>query len=111
MSATTEYDHLIFPQKLSSGNYLCVYSGGHNNVVGLICTYTYNEDTPEDYMKNEDMVDTMVDDIMEEMERKNGKICDNSYSSCGEEHEMYNNTYYPSDSLEQNNIDNIYMDL
>ena len=28
-------------------------------------------------------------DILDEMEWKNGKICDDSDSSCGEEHEIY----------------------
>ena len=34
----------------------------------------------------------MGDDIMEAMEWKNGKMYDVSDSSCGEEHEIYNDT-------------------
>ena len=30
----------------------------------------------------------MIDYILDEMECKNGKICDDSDSSCGEEHEI-----------------------
>ena len=37
-------------------------------------------------MTYEDVVDTIVDDMMYGMEWKNGKIFDDSYSSCGEEH-------------------------
>ena len=36
MSATGEYDHLIFPQNFSSGDFLSVYDAGKNNVVVLI---------------------------------------------------------------------------
>ena len=34
------------------------------------------------------MVDTIVDDMLEEMELENGKICDDSDSTCGQEHKM-----------------------
>ena len=40
-------------------------------------------------MPYEEVVDTMGDDILDEMEWKNGNICDDYYSSCGEEHEIY----------------------
>ena len=39
-------------------------------------------------MPDDEVVDTMVDDIMEEMELKHGKLCDESDSRCWEEHEM-----------------------
>ena len=39
-------------------------------------------------MLYEEVVDTMGDYMLDEMEWKNGKICDDSDSSCGEEHEM-----------------------
>ena len=70
MSATREDDHLIFPQKLSSSDYFCVYDSGDNNVVSLIHINTYSAYTPYDYITDEDMVDTMEDDILEEMEQK-----------------------------------------
>ena len=49
--------------------------------------------TPESSDKTEaeipeDSVDTMWNDIIEAMEWRNCKICDDSDSSCGEEHEM-----------------------
>ena len=50
-------------------------------------------------MKYEDMVDTMGDDMLEAMELKNGKMCDESYSKCGVEHEMDDDTYSLSDAL------------
>ena len=34
-------------------------------------------------MADQDVFDTRGDDMMEEMEHKNGKICDDSDSSCG----------------------------
>ena len=34
----------------------------------------------------------MGDDMLDEMERKNGKICDDSDSSYGEKHEMVDET-------------------
>ena len=37
-------------------------------------------------MTDADVFDTMVDDILEAMERKNGKIYDNSDYICEEEH-------------------------
>ena len=78
------YDHFIFPQRFSSGDYLFVYADGDNNVVGLIHSTLDSEDTPEYCVPDEYMVDTMGDNIMEEMERKNRKICDDSDSSFGE---------------------------
>ena len=39
-------------------------------------------------MPYEQVFDTMGDDMLDEMELKNGKICDDSDSSCVEEHEI-----------------------
>ena len=39
-------------------------------------TPLYCEDKPEDYMQDEDVFDTIGDDILEAMEQKNGKIYD-----------------------------------
>ena len=39
-------------------------------------------------MPYEEVVDTMGYYILDEMEFKNGKICDDSDSICGQEHEM-----------------------
>ena len=52
-------------------------------------------------MTDDDMVDNMGDYILEEMERKNGKICDDYYSSFGKEHEIDNYTYSLYDALEK----------
>ena len=38
-------------------------------------------------------------DMLEAMELKNGKICDDYYSSCGGEHEMDYDTYSLYDPL------------
>ena len=43
-------------------------------------------------MPFEEVVDTMGDYMLYEMEFKIGKICDDSDSSCGEEHEIYDDT-------------------
>ena len=43
-------------------------------------------DTPEAEMPYKKVDDTMEDDMMDEMEWKNGKICDDYDSRCGEEH-------------------------
>ena len=58
-------------------------------------------DTPKADMPDEVVVDTVGDDMMESMEWKNGKICDDSDSRCGEEHEMDDDTQYRSDVLEK----------
>ena len=83
MSVNGEDDHLTFTQKFSSGDYLFVYAAGENNVVSLIQTNTYSEDTPDEYMSDQDVVDAMLNGMLEAMELKNGKICDDSYYSCG----------------------------
>ena len=73
----------FFTHKFSSGDYLSVYNTGDNNVVGLIHPTPDIEKTLEVYIPDQDVVDTMVADIMEAMELKNIKICDDSYSICG----------------------------
>ena len=101
MSTNAEYDHLIFTQKLSYGDYLFVYADGNNNIFGLIHPTPDSEYTLEVYITDEDVVDTMGDDIMESMEIKNGNIYDDYDYIFGEEHEMDDETYSLSDSLEQ----------
>ena len=92
---------MIFTQNFSFGQYLFFYATGDNIVVGLIHLTTDNEGTPEAYMEDDDVVDNMGDDILEEMEQKNGKICDDYYSSFGKEHEIDNYTYSLYDALEK----------
>ena len=48
---------------------------------------------------------TMVNGILESIYCENGKICDEFDCSCGEEHEMYDDTYYMPDALYENHID------
>ena len=108
MSSTGEDDHSFFPQKFSYSDYLFVYTDGNNNVVDLIHTTPDSADTPEACMPDEDVVDIMGDDMLEAMELKNGKICDDSDYACGGEHEMYYYTYYLSGTPE-NTRDNIYI--
>ena len=57
------------------------------------------------------MIDTMGDDMLEAMEHKCFKICDESDSSFGEEPEMDYDTYSMSYDLEQNTRDKIYIDI
>ena len=83
ISATGKYCHLIFPHKFSSGYYLFVYAAGYNIVVSLINPTPDSADTPEDYITDEDVVDTMGDDILEAMELKNSNIYDDSDSRLG----------------------------
>ena len=54
-------------------------------------------------------MDTMGDDILQEMEFKNGNIYDDSDSSLWEEHEMGYGTYSLPGDLEQHTRDNIYI--
>ena len=62
-------------------------------------------------MPDEDVVDTMGDYMMEAMELKYGKICDESYSSCGGEHAMDDDNYSLYDDIEKKYYGlNIYMD-
>ena len=50
-------------------------------------------------MKDQGVVDTMGDDMLEVMEQKNGKICYDYDYSCGEEHKMDGDTYSLSGAL------------
>ena len=88
MSAIGEDEHLIFTQKFSSGDYFFVYSTCDINFVGLIHNTPDSTDTLEAYAIYEYVVDTMGYDMLEEMELKNVRICDDSDYSCGREHEM-----------------------
>ena len=65
MFSTGEDEHLIYPQKLSSGDNFFVCASGENNAVGLIHANTDSEDTTEAYITDEDVVDTMRYDILE----------------------------------------------
>ena len=58
------------------------------------------KDRTQDDIPHENVVDTMLDDIMEAMEHKNGDICSNYDYSCVEEHAMDDKTYSLSDALE-----------
>ena len=46
MYATGEDDHLLFPKKLSSSDYLFVYAAGENNFFGLIYPIPDSADIP-----------------------------------------------------------------
>ena len=59
MSATREDGHLIFTQKLSSGDYFFVYADGDNNVVGLVQPTPDSAYTPEAYMSDGYVIDTL----------------------------------------------------
>ena len=83
MSATVEDEHFTSPQNFSSGDYLSIYATDDNNVVILIQSTPESADTQKADMPDEEMVDTMGDDITEEMECKNGNIFDDSGSSFG----------------------------
>ena len=82
-SSTGEDEQFFFTQMLSSGDYFFVYAAGENNGVGLIQPTPDSVDTPEAYITDEDVVDTIIVDILEAMELKNGLMCDDSYSSFG----------------------------
>ena len=82
----------MFSQKLYSGDYSFVYASDDNNIVVLIQTTPESADTLEDNMPYEDVVDTMGGYMLDKMECKNGKICNDSDSSCGEEHEIDDDT-------------------
>ena len=93
------------PQNFSSDDNLFFYTSGDNNVVRLIQPTPDSAYTMESYITDEDVVNTMVDDILEAMELKNGKICDASDSRCVRRYEMDDETYSLSDGLEQNTRD------
>ena len=58
---------MVIPQNLSSGDYLFVCDYGYNNVVGLIQPTPDGPDTLAAYIKDEGVVDTVVDDMLETM--------------------------------------------
>ena len=111
MSITREDDNFIFPCKLSSSDFSFVYVDYDYEVVGFLLPTTQSEDTPEAEITDEDVVDTMGDYMMEAMECKNCHIYDESDSSCGEEHEMNDETYSLSGVLDENIIDKIYIQI
>ena len=59
---------LDFSQKFYSGDYLSVYVSDDNNVVILIQTTPEIADTPEAEIPYGEVVDTMGDDMLDEME-------------------------------------------
>ena len=73
---------MIFQHKLFSGDYLFVYASDKNNVVVFIHPTPDNAYTPGDDIPDEEVVDTMLYDMLEVMGLKNGKICDDYDSRC-----------------------------
>ena len=59
---------LDFSQKFYSGDYLFVYAYYDNNVVVLIHPTPESEDTPKAEIPYEELVGTMGDDMLYEME-------------------------------------------
>ena len=100
-----------FSQKLFSGDYFSVYAYDENNVVVFIHPATESIDTLDDGMPYEEAVDTIVDDIIEAMEWKTFKICDESDSRCVYEHEMGYGTQSLYDSLEEYTRDKLLICL
>ena len=86
MSTTGEDGKFICSQKLSYDDYLFFYDDDYNNVVDLINTTPESEDTPQAEISDEDLVDTMLDDMLDDMECGNDRICDDDYYICGQEH-------------------------
>ena len=68
MSTTGKYYQLIFPQKLSSVDYLFICASDENNDIVLVQPTPYSEDTLEAEILYEDVVDIVVDYMLEEME-------------------------------------------
>ena len=67
MSTTGEDNHLIFPQKFSSSDYLFVYDYGDNNVVDLIHPIKDSAYTPEADILDKEVVETMGEDMLDSM--------------------------------------------
>ena len=82
---------MIFPHNFFSGDDLFVYDYDDNNVVVLIHPTSESADKTESDIIYEEVVDAMGDDMLKGT-KKNDKICDESDSSCGEEHEIDNDT-------------------
>ena len=59
---------LDFSQKLFSGYYLFVFASDDNTDVVLIQPNPESSDTPEPDMPYDEEVDTMVDDMLDEIE-------------------------------------------
>ena len=76
----------MFPHNFSSGDYLSGYDAGDNFVFGLIYTTPDSADTIDAYMKYYGVVDTIENYMLDKMESKNNRICDDSDSIRGEEH-------------------------
>ena len=55
---------VIFPRKFSSSDDIFVYYAGDNNVVGLVQPIPDISDKPKAYMEDEDVVDTIGDEIL-----------------------------------------------
>ena len=68
-------------------------------MIVLIKTAPDGADTLDFDIKYEEVDDTMGYDMLEAMEWKNGKICDDSDSIYGELHEMDDDTYSLYDAL------------
>ena len=92
ISVAGECDHFIFPQKFSSGAHHFVYADENDNVVGLLYTTPYIIDTPQAEIPDEDVVEIMEDNMLQTMELKKIHICDDSYSRCGQEYNMDDET-------------------
>ena len=82
-----------------NGDYLFVYDYDDNHVVVLIKTTPDGADTLDFDIEDEELADTMGYDMLEVMESKNCKICDDSDSIYGELHEMDDDTYSLYDAL------------
>ena len=57
----------ILLQKFYSGDYLFIYAYDDNNVFVLLHPTTDSADTPEAEITNEEVVDTMGDDMLDEI--------------------------------------------
>ena len=74
---------MVFSQKLFSGNYFFVYASGDNDVVVLIHPNPDSAETLESEITDEEVFDNMGDDMLEEMEWKNGNIFDTTILAVG----------------------------
>ena len=79
----------FFHRSSFPGDYFLVCASDENNVVVFIRPSLDILDTPQAEISDEEVVDTMGDDMLEAMELKNCKIYDYYDSSCGEEYEIY----------------------
>ena len=65
MPTTREYAQLVFPYNFSSVDYLFLYTDDEKNVFVSIQPITESAYKPEADIPDENVVDTMVDDILE----------------------------------------------